>query len=183
MKIINCKTNSDYDVARKIITDYNAWLNMDLQYQGIQNELIKLNEMYGLEKGGAFIIGMNENQEYIGGVGFRCLQNNICEMKRLFIYEKYSGRGYGIRLCNEIISMATVLNYDFMYLDTVIRLKAANHIYQKLGFQDIQPYCNNPDPTARFMSLSLRKSAQQGDAPEPATIAVSASQPSIPPAR
>ena len=156
---------------------------MDLEYQGLHNELNNLNVMYGFEKRGAFIIGINENHEYVGGVGIRNHRNNICEMKRLYVYHKYAGLGYGKKLCNEIISIATELNYEFMYLDTVVRLKAANRIYQNLGFQDIPPYCNNPDPTARFMYLSLKKSAQQGDAPEPATNAVPASPQSLPPAR
>ncbi len=72
-----------------------------------------------------------------------------------------------MRLCNELIRIAINLNYDSMYLDTILRLKAANHIYEKLGFKDIPAYCKNPDETARYMSLSLNKSAQQGDAPEP----------------
>ena len=79
----------------------------------------------------------------------------MCEMKRLFVYPRYLKHGIGRKLCLELIAKAKSLGYNKMRLDTLTRLEAANKLYKKLGFYDIEPYRINPDPTAKYMELKL----------------------------
>jgi GNAT superfamily N-acetyltransferase len=109
--------------------------------------------MYGPPEG-LFLLALYD-EVLAGGVGFRKLDSDICEMKRLFVYEDYRGKGIGRRLCHELIENARKAGYGKMRLDTLKRLKAATGLYVSLGFREIAPYRYNPDPTAIFMELEL----------------------------
>lgn len=81
-------------------------------------------------------------------------------MKRLYVYPEFAGQGIGNALCRELLLQARLSGYKFMRLDTIARLVAANRLYEKLGFYDIPPYRENPDPTARFMEIALEEVAK-----------------------
>ena len=127
---------------------------MDLTFQNIENELRGFNKMY-LPPEGCYLIAITENGETAGGVGLRKFSADICEMKRLYVYPDYLRKGLGEALCKELIKNAKKLGYKKMRLDTIGKLKAANRLYDKLGFYEIEPYRENPDKTARFMEYLL----------------------------
>ena len=76
-------------------------------------------------------------------------------MKRLYVYPKYLRQGIGEALCKELIVQAKKSGYLKMRLDTIGKLQAANRLYDKLCFYEIEPYRENPDETARFMEYKL----------------------------
>lgn len=152
IKIKTCSSNSDYTEARKVTSDYIEWLGIDLSFQKIEDELTGFEKMYGPPKG-LYLLAIDEEEKTAGGVGLREFAPDICEMKRLYVYPKYLGSGGA--LCIELIKQAKLLGYKKMRLDTMIRLKAANKLYDKLGFYEIAAYRDNPDESARFMELQL----------------------------
>ena len=110
--------------------------------------------MYSPPKG-FYLIAFTKSSNIAGGVGLREFSPDICEMKRLYVYPKYLRFGIGNALCKELITEAKKLGYLKMRLDTIGKLKAANRLYDKLGFYEIEPYRDNPDKTARFMEFQL----------------------------
>jgi ribosomal protein S18 acetylase RimI-like enzyme len=125
-----------------LIIEYVKWLNQDLCFQDIDDELNNFPEKYK-EPEGAFIIA-KENNNTIGCVGIRKLENKICEMKRLFVKENHKGKGIGKKLVEKIIEQAKIKNYEKMRLDTINTMEAALNIYYRNGFYQIEPYYNNP---------------------------------------
>ena len=79
-------------------------------------------------------------------------------MKRLFVREKYRGKGIGRKLALEIISDAKNIGYSLMRLDTLSKLNEAISLYNSLGFKKINPYYNNPLPGVVFWELNLKAS-------------------------
>lgn len=153
-KLIFCQNQQDYQLAQAIAHKYVQWLGMDLSFQHIDLEWSQFETMYGIPDGG-YVIAVTPNNQVVAGVGFRKLNDTQCEMKRLFVLEEHGGHGLGRALCIEAMKQAKERGYQSMVLDTVARLRAANYLYETLGFQDIAPYTENPDPTARFMEASL----------------------------
>jgi GNAT superfamily N-acetyltransferase len=138
----------------QITKDYISWLNMDLSFQGIDKELSNFPSMYG-PPNGAFLLVWHRG-ELAGGVGLRVLEPKVCEMKRLFVYDQFKSKGVGRSLSTALIQEAKNRGYDRMRLDTLGRMKSAIRLYKSLGFEGIEPYRFNPDPTTKYMELSLR---------------------------
>ncbi len=153
IKIRNCKALPDFDLALQIIRDYIQWLDMDLCFQDIDNELSGFSTIYS-PPGGAFLIAYHGDAP-AGGGGVRRLEPGVCEMKRLFVYERFRGWGVGRALCTALIREAKELGYDKMRLDTLGRMKTAARLYEGLGFKEIEPYRFNPDPGVKYMELEL----------------------------
>lgn len=151
--INRCKTGSQYALAVKMTRDYVEWLDMDLGFQGIDEELSTFPSMYG-PPDGLFLLAWR-GQEPAGGVGLRKFAQGICEMKRLYVYGRFKGQGIGRRLCIELIDEAKRMGYKKMRLDTLGRMGAARKLYKSLGFEEIESYRFNPDPTTTYMELNL----------------------------
>lgn len=155
VEIKPCSTDLDYSSALTITKDYILWLETDLSFQNIDEELSCFRSMYG-PPSGLFIIARHRGR-LAGGVGLRMLENKTCEMKRLFVYDRFRGTGVGRSLCKVLIRHATDMGYEKMKLDSLGHMKTAMKLYESLGFKEIEPYCFNPDPTTRYMELDLRR--------------------------
>lgn len=151
--IIKCESTNDFTIAKTITRDYIKWLDMNLSFQDIDKEFKLFEKIYS-QPAGCFIYAQHNNV-VAGGVGCRKFEKDICEMKRLFVYEKMRDKGIGKRLCLEIISIAKILGYKKMRLDTIAKLNKAIKLYENIGFYDIPKYRENPDPTARYMEIQL----------------------------
>ncbi len=155
IQLIVCATEQDFTIAKSITADYIQWLNIDLSFQNTKKEYDEFSLMYSPPEGG--YIYLKNEKEVIGGVGFRKLEPGICEMKRLFVYPPFHGLGFGKLLSEAIIKLPKEYGYKKMRLDTIDRLHNAITIYQKLGFYEIAQYRENPDKTAKFMELDLKR--------------------------
>ena len=148
-----CNSKEGFTIAKTITQDYMGWLGMNLNFQNTEKEFQVFEAMYGKPNGCFIYATMNE--EILGGVAIRKLDLEICEMKRLFVYNSFQGNGVGKLLCDSIISIASELGYSKMRLDTVAKLKSAIRLYAKMGFYEIEAYCPNPDSTVKYMELEI----------------------------
>jgi ribosomal protein S18 acetylase RimI-like enzyme len=147
------ETKEEVIKAKELIIEYIKWLNEDLTYQNIDDELINFPRKYE-EPDGIFIIS-KDNDNVVGCVGLRRLDENICEMKRLFVNDKYKGKGIGKKLVEIIIEEAKYKNYKKMRLDTLKTMESALKIYYKNNFYEIEPYYNNPNSDAVYIERIL----------------------------
>ena len=166
MKVICRKLTKEKEYSQLIplIQEYQKWLGEDICYQGLEREMNSLSEMYGPGGRGAAFIGRNENGENIGSGCVRALPRSgeeYCEMKRLFVSPAGRGLGLGRMIAEELIGEARRLGYRKMRLDTLERLTAARHLYESLGFKQIDGYCENPLEGPLFYELDLLDAAHR----------------------
>ena len=140
--------------AKKLILEYIQWLNQDLSFQNIDDELSNFPQKYK-EPEGSFIIA-KENNDVIGCVGFTNIGDKICEMKRLFVNDNYKGKGIGKKLVEKIIEYAKLKKYKIIRLDTINTMEAALNLYYKIGFYEIEPYYNNPHNDIVYLEKMLQ---------------------------
>lgn len=155
IEIINAETVEQIAEARKIFREYEVWLNLDLCFQGFEEELAKLPGKYALPEGRLFLALVDE--KVAGCVALRDLEDGICEMKRLFVREQFRGQKVGIRLLEKLIAEAKEIGYEKIRLDTYPpKMAKAVKLYESHSFYEIPPYCHNPYDGVIFMEKVLK---------------------------
>jgi putative acetyltransferase len=134
------------DDVRVLFRQYEASLNVSLCFQGFERELADLPGAYD-----PILLAA----DLAGCVAHRPLLSEIGEMKRLYVRPSHRGKGLGRELAEAVIGIARQKGYRFLRLDTLPQMQEAISLYRRLGFREIEPYCNNPVPGALFMELAL----------------------------
>jgi len=143
----------DRPVVAALFREYADFLGFDLSFQDFEGELATLPGHYAAPAG-VVLMAWSEDKA-AGCVCLRPLENNICEMKRLYLRPDHRGAGQGRRLVERILAEARKRGYSRMVLDTVPQLQAAIGLYQSLGFVEIDAYTFNPVPGVRFYGCDL----------------------------
>jgi ribosomal protein S18 acetylase RimI-like enzyme len=137
----------------ELFQEYADSLDFDLGFQDFAREVAGLPGAYAPPDGSLFLAFMDG--QVAGCVALRKLEGRICEMKRLYVRPSCRGRGLGELLIREIVEQGRAMGYVRMRLDTAPSMQTAQGIYTRFGFRDIEPYCHNPLPGARFMEMEL----------------------------
>src|SRR6476660_9120923 len=152
-EIIQAETSEHMDEARKIFTEYENWLGVSLCFQGFDEEMAGLPGKYAPPNGR--LMFAIENGEVAGCVAFRPLDDEMCEMKRLFVRPAFQSSGLGRGLLEQLIAESRAAGYKKMRLDSWIpRMGKAIEMYRRHGFYEIEPYNENPYEMI-FMELEL----------------------------
>lgn len=138
--------------VRALFAEYAASLDIDLSFQGFEEELATLPGPYAPPEG-ALLIGFWHGR-IAGCVALRKISAGICEMKRLYTKPEFRGLHIGRALAEAAIRQARVIGYNRMRLDTLASMERARTMYRSLGFHEIAPYCYNPYEDAVFMELT-----------------------------
>ena len=84
-----------------------------------------------------------DGEDMIGTAALKKLDSGRCELKALYLLEKYHKKGLGRRLLNTAIQKAQQDGYEEMYLDTLSSSKKAIRLYEKTGFVKTERYNDN----------------------------------------
>lgn len=139
--------------ARDFVERYVRSLGIDLSFQEIESELADFPSKYS-EPQGTFLLA-KDGDDIVGCVGLKKLDDEACEMKRLYVADSHKGEGIGKRLVGAIIEDAKGKNYKKMRLDTLEDMRAAQSLYLSFGFRRISAYVYNPIKGAIFMEKNL----------------------------
>ncbi|MFH2130538.1 MAG: GNAT family N-acetyltransferase [bacterium] len=153
MQIISVQTSPHLNEIRTLFREYEQFLNVDLCFQGFEEELATLPGKYA-PPGGALFLAL-ENRSAAGCVAVRTLDDATCEMKRLFVRPGFRGIGLGKQLATVVIAEALRLGFKRMRLDTLESLTAAMGLYHSLGFRQVDAYYHNPLQNVIYWELSL----------------------------
>lgn len=153
-QIIQAEIESQIEEARKLFREYEAWLGLDLCFQGFEEELKSLPGKYAPPDGRLYLAYVDG--DLAGGIALRKIDEGVCEMKRLFLRENARGKGLGNDLIVKLIDDARVMGYERMRLDTYpAKMGKAVSIYESHGFSEIPPYYDNPDSGVLFLEKIL----------------------------
>lgn len=149
------ETDADFARARELVHEYATWLDVDLCFQGFDEEMANFASVYGPPRGRLLLA--IDGTDAAGCVGLRPLSaDGEGEIKRLFVRPPYRRTGLGNTLVSEITDAARDLGYRRLRLDTLqSRMPAADALYQRLGWIETPAYYNNPAHDAVFYQLDL----------------------------
>ncbi len=154
LEIAQAETKEQIAEAKMLFREYEAWLGMDLCFQGFEAELASLPGKYAAPPG-RLLLAYSDG-EVAGCIALRKLEEGICEMKRLFVRDSFRGQHIGQKLIERLIGDAKLIGYARMRLDTFPpKMGKAVKLYESHGFRAIPPYYDNPHDGVLFMELDL----------------------------
>lgn len=153
IEIVQATTPSHIQTIRDLFREYEAFLQVDLCFQRFEEELSGLPGRYAPPQGSLLLASATGRAA--GCVAMRPMDEDVCEMKRLYVRPSYLGRGLGKKLARSVIEQARTAGYATMRLDTLDKLRPALSLYTGLGFQTCPPYYDNPLPGVVYMERAL----------------------------
>ncbi len=161
------RTGEDYEAFGVLIREYWAWLQLRYadvpglidavgSHQALDAELAALPDTYGPPSGKSLLAV--RDGVVVGGIAYRDLGDGSCEMKRLFVPDRFQGHGTGRSLCRALVEVATADGNRLMRLDTGFLNGEALAMYVSLGFRECPAYHDYPADVAehlRFLELPL----------------------------
>lgn len=165
--VVPATTPEDFGAFRQLVSDYFDWLFRHYEgvpgfmaaisaHQAFDHELRDVGDIYSPPSGKA-LLALSEGQ-VAGCVAYRDLHDGSCEMKRMFVRDRFQGQGLGRALCRSVMDEAAADGLSIMRLDTGRLNSAAIAMYRQMGFRPCPPYRPYPDDVAAhllFMERSL----------------------------
>ncbi len=146
-------TPGEYAIGKKLFQEYIATLKVDIGFQNVPRELSELETRYG-PPGGVLLLAIHAG-DYVGCAGVRRLDDNYCELKRMYVKPGNRGLGIGRLLLDQCLVHARGLGYSAIRLDTLPSMQAALRMYREAGFATIDAYYENPHRYVIFMEKTL----------------------------
>lgn len=160
-------SDADYSAFASLVGEYVDWcraryrddpdfVDRILGHQSLARELQSLRAVFGPPNGRAFIA--RRGGEACGCGAWRDLGDGICEMKRLFVPERFRGHGVGRKLSDALTGSARASGFRLMRLDTLSEMTEAIALYEAIGFRRCAPYNLYPEDLKSrvvFLELSL----------------------------
>ncbi|CCQ73332.1 GNAT family N-acetyltransferase [Magnetospira sp. QH-2] len=143
----------DLGQVQTLFREYQQWLDVDLCFQGFEAELRGLPGKYAPPAG--LILLARVDALVAGCVAFWPLDDQTCEMKRLYVRPPWRGKGLGREMAVRIVDAAREAGYERMVLDTLERLTEARMLYRSLGFRSVEAYYDNPLDGVVYMERRL----------------------------
>jgi putative acetyltransferase len=112
-------------------------------------QLGSLAQYYKEQFNAKYWVAVNEQDEVVGGVGIAPFgqKTGICELQKLYIIPEAQGMGLSKELMRAALEFAKE-HYTHCYLETLKKLHAANCLYIKLGFVQLEGALDGSDHSA-----------------------------------
>jgi GNAT superfamily N-acetyltransferase len=159
--------DADYAAFGVLVREYADWcrarfaheawmIELAFSHQSLDSELESLAACYGPPGGKTFLV--RRDGEVVGCGAYRRRSDEFCEMKRLFVPDRFRGFGIGRKLSAALIASAREERFKVMRLDTAAQMSEAVALYEAIGFKRCAPYNEYPErlmPHMVFMELAL----------------------------
>jgi len=148
--------------ARQLFLEYAQSLGFSLCFQNFDKELAGLPGDYAPPDGRLLLAEYEGQLAGCGALHKLTLQkgdDGICEMKRLWVRERFRGQGLGERLARAVLERALLYGYEAMRLDTLPKMQQALKLYANLGFRPVPRYYDNPLAETIYLEKRLRSAS------------------------
>jgi putative acetyltransferase len=122
-------------IIRATLTEFGAARPGTVYYDEATD---RLSEVFDVPRGTYFIAELDG--EIVGGAGIYPtdgLDAQTCELVKMYLLPIARGKGVGKALMYKCIDFAKSEGYEQIYLETMPELSDAIHLYEKMGFKNL----------------------------------------------
>lgn len=134
---------------------YELWQVSEevIRHYDVMSDIDNVRSHY-FDNKGMFLVVV-DNGKVVGSGAIRRLNDDICELKRMWLLKEYRGQGLGMKMAQRLLDFAKEKGYNKVRLDTLDEQKQAPalKLYRRLGFYAIARY--NDGPCTVFMEKVL----------------------------
>ncbi|HKP27135.1 MAG TPA: GNAT family N-acetyltransferase [Dongiaceae bacterium] len=159
--------DADYAAFGVLVREYADWcrarfaheawmIELAFSHQSLDSEMKSLPPRYGPPGGKALLA--RRDGAVVGCGAYKRRSDEYCEMKRLFVPDRFRGLGLGRKLSAALIAAAKEEGFKLMRLDTAAQMREAVALYEAIGFRRCAPYNEYPPrlmPHMVFLELAL----------------------------
>jgi|SRR5579871_1314688 len=142
ISFIIAENSTHFEDAKNLFVEYSNSLSIDLSFQDFENELKSIAVQYSKPNGALILVYVNDSA--IACAGIRKLDDEIAELKRMYVRPEFRGQNMSGQMLVMAINLSKKLNYKRIRLDTLPSMKAAQKLYTAYGFYEIPAYRYNP---------------------------------------
>lgn len=142
-------------IIRQVMTEFSC---VGEGYSILDPEVDKMYEAYHNERSVFYVVVKDGEPVGCGGIApLAGGDPEVCELRKMYYLPALRGQGLGTRLLRGCMNEARRLGFKYMYLETVDRMSAANHLYQKAGFIRLEKPmgATGHDSCDRFYGMAL----------------------------
>ncbi|MEO5929011.1 MAG: GNAT family N-acetyltransferase [Candidatus Kapaibacterium sp.] len=116
-----------------------------------------LRDMDDIERtySGGIFLAIFDGETVVGTGAVDRIDEEVCELRRMFLHREYRGRGLGGRITRILLEFARRAGYRRMRLGSNRKLFTAHGMYRHLGFHDIEPYEEGMEQYVLYMEKNL----------------------------
>lgn len=97
-----------------------------------------LYEVYQVPRSVYYVV--EREGRVVGGCGIAPLENGataVCELQKMYFAPEIRGTGYAEIIIKQCLEFANAQGFEICYLETLAFMTAAQKLYKRLGFQNI----------------------------------------------
>jgi putative acetyltransferase len=134
-------------VPEKTVQDFYDVLEEEHELHDVDN----YQQAY-VENQGLFLVVLDD-EKLIGTGAIKKLDEDIAELKRLWLLEEYHGQKIGYQVISQLLDFARTHGYKKVRLQTSQKQERAVRFYTRLGFYEIPSYRESMDDISMEMRL------------------------------
>jgi len=132
-------TNEDIASIKKVVFEVLQEYKLKLSESGKDNDLNDIEQNY-FSKNGYFGVAVDtSSNDIVGTFGLYPINQNICELRKMYLIKQARGKGLGKYLLTCAIELAKERHYSKIVLETISPLKEAISLYKQNGFKEVTP--------------------------------------------
>ncbi|HLF35282.1 MAG TPA: GNAT family N-acetyltransferase [Cyclobacteriaceae bacterium] len=127
-------TNNDKEKIAALIKEVLAEFNLEYDELTSDEDLVDIEKSY-TRNGGIFLILEAEGGDVIGTTALYRESENDCQLRKMYLNNRYRGQGLGKKLMDEILRKAGEMKFKRITLETNAGMTAAIRLYEQYGFK------------------------------------------------
>lgn len=132
VKIRNYK-KGDEEAVIEVVKTVLEGHSLKLDLSTTDSDLIDIEESY-IKNGGYFIV-LEDRGRIIGSCGLYREADEVMELRKMYLYKEYQGRGLGKQMMNLVFEKCKERGIKEIILETNSVLQPAIKLYEKYGFE------------------------------------------------